>query len=170
MKDTFSISESSITFDSLRKELSRDKPYFQELYNADILVLPYKSFKEYNSPVFSEETESFVYHAKNELLNKPANIELFMQDDKYEELELHADTVNIPLLIWDYLVHPIAIGLVVNYVTGLIKQRNQQVDIKLESIITKNEKSRKISFSGSINDWKEAMESLPKDFWDDDIK
>lgn len=164
------IKNSDIKFSDLLDSLDPQKPHYEEISKADILILPNDSFRDYKSPLFSEDTESFFTFMKELADNNGVKAEIYMQDENYQEIELHSDEVRLPILIFQYVALPFVINMVSGYINDLMKNRNKGINFKLQSIVQKDSISKKIDYSGSVEDWVKVMETIPNEFWNDDIK
>jgi hypothetical protein len=147
------------------------KPYFPKEYEddvkkANVLLLPYPSFRDYNKPVFPEETQKFFGFLKES--NEPDIItDICISDDDYLELELHDDLITLPILILDKAVLPVVTGLITSYLYEKKKARKTELKVKVTMTVVDGEKSKSISYEGDADKFESTLSTAKEKFFDE---
>ena len=161
--------DSKLNLKIARENLDPEKPFYEEIRSANLLIMPTKITDEESGTLFTENVEDFFSFLQSNS-NSEVSVEIYLQDDDHEELELHADELYLPTLLFTQIILPLAVNLVSSYVYDWLRKRNKKnVQINIETIVDKEGKTKRVSFSkGTIDEWKEFMESLPDIFFEDD--
>jgi hypothetical protein len=145
-----------------------NKPYFpkqheEELKKANFIILPFEGIRGIEKPVFPEETMSFFEFVKvyddTDLIG-----DICISDEDYNELELHSDLITLPLLLLDKVVLPIAIGLIMHYLTQKQEARKKNLKVKVDMTVVDGDKSKSLSYEGDVDNFEETVKAATKNF------
>lgn len=155
--------DSRITFNSVYK--SEYCPDDQEIQEANLLILPYKSFRNGVDYCFTEYGEEFIQYVRDKNL-KEVKADIAITDDKYRVIEMHSLLIDIGIILLTNVIVPVAIGLVTNYVYDKIKSlhvKEDDVNIRFE-IISQNAsgESKSIRYDGPASGFDEVKETAEK--------
>ncbi|WGG46485.1 hypothetical protein [Rossellomorea sp. DA94] len=161
--DSEKVNELVITESDLNFEKIYNKPYFpkkyeEDLKRANLLLLPYEGFRNFDSPVFPEQTMEFYKFIKDYEGDKLVG-EISISDEDYAELELHADLINLADMIVNDAVLPIAIGLITNYLDRKIQGRKTKLKVKVKLTVVDRDKSKSISYEGDADKFEETIKA-----------
>ena len=133
---------------------------------ADILLLPQKNFKNFNDYFFPEETMSFFNYLKDNALKNNTIVEICISDEKYNELELHADLVVLATVFVTAYALPVLVNLTSSYLENKFKnsyEDNQNVKIKIN--VEKNGESKSVDYEGPVKEFESTMKSIYENFF-----
>lgn len=154
------ITESDLNFEGVYLKPYFPKEFEDDLKKANLLLLPYEGFKTNKDPVFPEQTMELYNYIKNYDSNSLIG-DICISDEDYAELELHADLINLASMIVTIGVFPIATGLIANYLSQKIQERNRKTDLKVKVNITvvDGDKSKNISYEGDVDKFEETIKA-----------
>lgn len=148
-----------IEYTNLSLKTIRNKEYYPkklaDVNKANMLLYPYENFRENEKLLFPETTREFFDYLK---ANAPDDLipEVAVDDDDFQEIELHDITIIIPSFIVTSIMLPIAINLVSNFIQKIIDKRAQKkANAKLEIVIS--EKNKKIKYDGPAGEMKDIL-------------
>lgn len=155
------ITNGSYTFEDIYNKPFTPKELIDKIKKADILFLPYEGFRGRNDFLFPEETYKLYSYFLEHAHNKGVSIDICISDEDYNELELHAEVINIPLLIVQWAVFPIVTSMIATFLYEKVRHYNRK-DINTNVSITVEEtgKSKLIRYEGSIENFERAMKSV----------
>ncbi|OES45384.1 hypothetical protein [Domibacillus iocasae] len=159
------IEETDITFDTIYSKPYFPNEYEQEIKQANLLLIPYPSFRDFDKPVFPEETQRFLDFLK-EQQNESLKPDIVISDDEYRELELHADLVTLPLLILDKVVVPLVVGLITSYIYEKKRVRKTELKLKVTMTVVDGEKSKTLSYEGDADQFENTVQAAKENFYD----
>jgi hypothetical protein len=135
------------------------KEHEENIKKANLLTLPFEGIKGLERPVFPEETMTFFNFIKENEGNSLIS-DICISDDQYQELELHADLITIPLLILlDKLILPVATGLITNYLSEKQKARKKELKVKVTLTLIDGDKSKSLSYEGDADKFEETVKA-----------
>ena len=155
------IKNTEVTFEKIFKEDYIPKEYEDEIKHSNILLIPSKTFRDKNILYFPEGTKDFFQYIKEREDGK-TNIEISISDEKFNELELHSDIVRIATIIIKDFILSVAINLISDYLKNKLKKENKsskKVEVELNMIIQKKNKSLEINYRGSVKDFEKIDKS-----------
>lgn len=159
------ISDESLTFSSLKDFDFFPTEYENELLSANVILIPEKRHN-YTNPVFPEQTKKFydylVDNSNNDL--KP---NICINDDKYFELQLHSDYVNIATILVQFVVLPTVIGIVSNYIYDLLKSKHNDLIVKTKLLVEKDGVTKKFEYEGKAENFEKVIRSSVEKFFKD---
>lgn len=100
------------------------------LQDADVLVVPWESFRPNRDALFPEGTGDFVRQLRRSLA-----IEVAIDRDKYEEIALYADAWRIPTLFCKYAAIPLLISLLSAEVDRRFISDQEATPVSVEVIV-----------------------------------
>lgn len=161
----FEITDCDITIDSLKEKPFFPQEYYEEILSSNIILLPVENYNKVDYPVFPEKTDSFYEYLKE---NEPDGVSssICIADDKYAELELHNDEITLATVLVLSVALPLTINLISNYLYDIMRKRRIKLNVKIDIIVTKNKKSKKIKYQGAVEDFEKTLKSLPDNFLD----
>lgn len=129
--------------------------------SSDILLMPYKDFREGYVALFPEETMKFFEYVKEECENKNLNADICISDEDYKEIELHSEVINISGILVQSWALPIITGIISSYLFKKLEQFNRKgVSTNVNITIEKNGESKTVHYEGSIENFEDAMKSI----------
>ncbi len=121
--------------------------------NADVVLVPWEGFKDYRRAVFPVGTmEFFQFVEKSEL-----SIEACISDKEYTEIALHSDEKRLPSMIVTFVVLPLVLSLVGNYISQrwpLEKNPPISVSITVQEV---DGSARTLEYKGSADDFERIV-------------
>lgn len=161
------IQKSTVTFEDIYKKEYFPKSLSEELKKANVLILPYENFRDFEEIIFPEETLKFYQFIKDK---NPDSIisDICVLDTEYSELELHSDLTLLPTMILELAIFPIVVNVVSDYITSKILSRNKNEDtkVKAEFIVTNGDSSKIFKYEGDADKFKESFKEV-KEFFDE---
>lgn len=155
------ISDGIYTFENIFEMPYIPRELMDSIKKSDILLLPYTNFKGREEKFFPEETYKFYDYLIEKGKENGLDSEICISDDEYNELELHADVINIANIIVQWAVFPVLASMVANYLCEKIKQYNKtDINTKVNISVEKNGKSKTIHYEGTIENFESAMKSI----------
>ena len=142
------------------------KPYvpielIDEIKSASVLLLPYENFRDKVDYCFPEETYNFYKFILDNTKEKNIKTEICISDEHYKEIELHADTINIPDIIMSNLVFKVIVKTIKHYLFNKKKiYARDDLRFKVDMTVVKGKKSKKIKYEGNIENFERVMKSF----------
>lgn len=152
------ITESDLNFANVYSKPYFPKSYEEDLRRANLLLIPYEGFRNFENPVFPEETMKF-YQFIKEYDNSQLVGDICISDEDYVELELHADLVSLANMVIDNAVFPIAVTLIANYLDRKIQSRKTELKVKVNMTVVSGEKSKSISYEGDADKFEDTIKA-----------
>lgn len=165
-KTKVQIDSAKASFQDIYQKNTLSPDLLQNIKSADILLLPYEDFKGFKS-CFPEQTYQFYSFLKKEAEKHNLLVDIGASDEEYQELELHADVVNIAEVLIQWILFPIVTGIITNYLYDLIKQRKKKMNACIKISVEKKGKTKTINFEGDIENFERAMESINENIFDE---
>lgn len=157
------ITNSTVSFDSVYSASTTPLEYIEEIKQANVLFLPDENRYNEHGVHFPETTsEMFQYFRDN--ATGDMNVNIAISDSDFQMLEKHADIIEIVKLIVDSTVFSIVIGLITNYIYDKLKKEHKNpdaVNARLEIIVEdrKAKTSKKISYEGPSSDIQNVLKT-----------
>lgn len=136
-----------------RKELLKEKFYpkdiKKEINEIDILIIPYKKFRDRDVYYFSEETLEFFYFLKQTNLVT----EICIDDENLHILQLHSDEFRFSHMLLTEVLLPVFSSLITEFISTKIKnsQKNDPQKISVELTIEKQDKNINLKYAGPVD-------------------
>lgn len=143
------------------------------LVKSDLLLVPNENFRDSDEPYFPKGTESFVENLRN-VLPESINFGIAFDDERYQEIALHADVWRIPTLLLTAAVIPVLLNIFSNRLDEVLPGHKNEDLVEMNLIVeTSNKKAIKIKFKGptteiakllaeSVPSYLAALEQTPK--------
>jgi len=165
-ENRLTITDSSITFDTVLEKPYAPVDVLDELKEANLLIIPNENSGRSNDPVFPETTLDFYEYLKD---NAPEVIkpEILASDDDFKILELHSAVLIVASFIVTSVMLPIAVNLVSSYIYDKAKKyhrNNEDLNAEVNIIAEKKKgkKSIKISYKGPASGVEGALNMAVK--------
>lgn len=152
------ITESNIDFGKIYSKSYFPKELEADIKQANMLLIPYEGFRNYDKPVFPEETMHF-YNFIKEYENEELIGEICISDEDFVELELHADLISIADMVVNSGVLPIVIGLVTNYIDRKLQGHNTEAKVKVNITEVDGSKSTNLYYEGDADKFEETLKA-----------
>ena len=164
-ENKFEIVDCETTIESLKLESYFPTEFSDEILSSNVILLPVENYNKVDYPVFPEKTSAFYDYLKE---NETEGIKtsICIADDRYAELELHNDEITLATIIIFYIALPMTVNLISNYLFDIMKKRRTKLNVKIDIIVTKNKKSKKIKYQGAVEEFEKTLKSLPDNFLD----
>lgn len=159
------ITDDLLTFKDLYNKDYFPSEHIDSIKKANILLIPYERFRDVDYPIFPEETSVFFEYLNSNLKETDIVADICMDDEHYRELELHADAVNIPIIITTMVALPIVLNITSAFLYDKYKQRREEISASVNIIVECKGDSKKIEYKGSAKDFKDCMESISKNLF-----
>lgn len=160
------IKENTTTFDDIYLKDYFPKELSADIKKANLLILPYENFRDFDKPIFPEETMNF-FHFVREKGDSSLITDICISDEEYSELELHADLIIVPMMIVSSFIVPVAVNVVSDYINSKRESRNKNEDLKVKVTFTvvENDSSKTFEYEGDADKFAETFEQV-KDYFD----
>lgn len=143
------------------------KPYIPEEFindikEANVLLVPSESFRDKKGLFFPEYTEEFFRYLK-EKKDDNLKVDIAVSDEDFNQLELHADVVNIPNLIIMSGFLPIVTSIIASYLYDKLKHEDKSpkdINTNVDMIVEEDGNKKRVIYKGSIENFPKAMETL----------
>ncbi len=155
------ITESNVTFEDVYSKDYFPKELGGDIKEANMLILPYEGFRNFDKPVFPEETLKF-FHFLRENGDPSLITDICISDEEYMELELHADLIVFPMMILSSFVLPVAINVVSDYISSKRESRNRNAELKVKATFTvvNGDSSKTFEYEGDADKFEETFEPV----------
>lgn len=98
------------------------KGHEAQLESADVILVPEKNFREGFPFLFHQDTPELLKYL-SENLSSHTSVEICANDDEYLEISLHSAHFRIGKILVNYIVAPLVIGLLTNYIYDELKAK-----------------------------------------------
>ncbi|EJL29090.1 hypothetical protein [Brevibacillus sp. BC25] len=159
------INDVATTFSEIYNKPYFPKEYEEEIKKANVLLIPYEKFRVIEGPVFPEETRDFFEYLRENSVKFGVISDICISDEKFQALELHADVMNLPEMLVNLYVLPITINLVSSYLYEKMRTRKSDLKIKVGIVVESNGSSKRISYEGDADKFKETIETVSKELF-----
>lgn len=156
------VTDSTLVFQDVYSKPYTPQEYINDIKNANVLMVPDENFKDIKGYFFPEYTDDLLSYLQDKCEDNLL-VDICIADDNYQKLELHADVINIPMLITQWVVYPILINMISSYLYDKIKKNNRsakEINANVDIVVEKQGKSKKVSYKGSIENFESAMKTI----------
>ncbi len=155
--------ESNITFEKVYE--SAFVPSDPEIKKANVLLLPYKNFREGVEYCFTEyATEFFQYLVAN--TNEEIIADIAIRDEQYYVIEMHALLLDIGMFIASNVVVSAVVNILSNFIYDKIRslhEKEENVNVRVEIIVQNgNGTSKSIRYDGTASGFEEIKGTVEK--------
>lgn len=161
-ENIFEISETQDSFsDWLNKPYISSKLQ-KQLSKANLLIIPdeeiraHKGVRNHSGQVFPTGTEELFLFFKDNA-NDTLLPEICVEDDDYVELVMHWDLFTIGNLIVSYLVAPLTVNLIYDFLKIYLGSKFFKTHVKLELTIEKEGESTHVLYEGPAEKFHETI-------------
>ncbi len=130
------------------------------ILSSDILLLPYEGFRDYQGLVFPVNTEELFAQLK-ETLPDNIRIDVAVSDDDYVELSLRSDLLHIADILVEYVLAPILVAFLADYIKNRLRRRYDQTNVKtsffIEDVGKTTRKTVRVSYEGPATEFEKTM-------------
>jgi len=139
-----------------------NRPYIsserkEKLGMANILILPREGFRGRSEPVFPVGTsELYQYIIDNS--DSSVNIDLCIDEDKYQELALHGALIIVGTIIFSSIIGPVIATLISDYIRKRFSSIGSKPEIKVEfTVIQNNGNASRLLYEGPLSAFEETI-------------
>lgn len=154
--------DSNVTFEKVYE--SPFSPNNSEIKDANMLLLPYKDFREGVEYCFTEYAAEFLHYLKSNDDGVIADIAIC--DEKYCVIEMHSLLLDIGIFIATNVVVSAAVNILSNFVYDKIKslhEKKENVNVRVEIIVQNdNGTSKSIKYDGPASDFDSVRSTVEK--------
>ncbi|UJA30557.1 hypothetical protein [Clostridium sporogenes] len=155
------ISDSFYTFEEILEMPYTPNEFLDSIKKSDVLLLPCTNFRDKEGYFFPEETYKFYDYLLEKGKENGLNIEICISNDEYNELELHADVINIAKIFVQWVVFPALTSMLASYLYEKLKHFNRNdINTKVDISVERNGKAKTIHYEGNIENFESAMKSI----------
>lgn len=167
----FDITATDITFEKIFNKPYIPQKYINDIKQANLLIIPDENYSGEKALIFPETTSEFFSYVR-ENSGPKIKSDIAISDDEFQKLELHSAAITVATIIVQYVVLPIATGLITAFLYDLVKKhRRKEEDTSAEVNIiveeTKTKKSKKVTYKGPVSGVKDALDSISDNLFDD---
>lgn len=132
---------------------------FREVSAAEVLIVPFKDFREGVPFAFHQDTPSFArYLAKN--LAGQAKIEVLADDEEYIEIALHGASIRLSTIVVSAVIAPVMINLLSSYIYDELKAKPGDT-VEMSLVIEDNHcRAMHVGFKGDAKDFVSAADRV----------
>lgn len=163
---TVNVQECDITFDDIYMKEYAPHEDLEYLKKANVLMLPDEEFRGHKGCFFPEVAEEFLNYLRDHS-EPPVIVDICVKDESFNRVELHSELINLGQMIVQYAVLPIITSIIATYLYEKINKMHRkadEVDTKIEIIVEQDKKSKRITYSGSIENFERAMDTVKSTF------
>lgn len=149
-------------FEEVYKKSYIPKEYINDIKAANVLLVPSEHFRDKEGLFFPECTEEFYRYLKQKE-NEDLKVEIAVADEDFNQLELHADVINIVNIVLQDVVLPIVLSLIESYLLNKIKLQGKSpkdINTNVNLIVEKDGKKKKVTYNGSIENFEKAVKTV----------
>jgi len=170
-KPLIKISDSDISFEALLAQEDIDDETMLRARNANVLLLPDSNIREGIRAFQGQTLDFFKYALSKEEYGK---VELFENSGRERVLSLHDHNIFLPTIFVSWVVFPVVINLVSNYLYDLYRKSQDQCNsnANFKIIIENQEKgiSKQLVYQGPVQGLKNTLEGIDVDrIFEDDV-
>lgn len=163
------ISDTDITFERIYEKDYIPAEYIDDIKRANLLIIPNEGFRDGGDVLFPETTREFFDYIRETAGNQIV-ADIAISDEDFQRIELHSAVIEVATIIVQWIVLPIATGMISSFLCDLVKKYHRKpedtsakVQIITEETATK--KSKKITYEGPVSGVKDALDQAAKDLF-----
>lgn len=166
------IVDTDISFNSIYKKGYVPQDYIEEIKRANFLIIPEEKFREEEILLFPETTREFFEYVKDNSVDEIIS-DIAISDEDFQKIEMHSATITVATIIVEFVVLPIATGLVASFLYDIIKKyrrKDDETTAEVNMIVEdkKNKRSKKITYKGPVSGVKEALNAAAENLFKED--
>lgn len=168
------IKDTNITFNEVYKKTYISEIDIEHVKKANCLIIPNESFRDQEIIWFPETTIELFNYLKENNSDKIVS-DIAVSDDEFKKIELHSATITLATILVEYVVLPISISLLANFIYDLVKKmrrKNEDTTAEINIVVEekKHKKTKKITYKGPVSEAKETLDTVVKDLFDSEDK
>ena len=163
------VSDTDITFERIYEKDYIPTEYINDIKRANLLIIPNEGFRAEGDVLFPETTRDFFDYIR-ETAGTQIVADIAISDEDFQRIELHSAVIEVATIIVQWIVLPIATGMISSFLYELVKKYHRKpedtsakVQIIAEETATK--KSKKITYEGPVSGIKDALDQAAKDLF-----
>lgn len=165
------VRDTNITFEKMYEKEYAPMEYIDEIKAANLLLIP-DEFTDEGKVIFPENTRDFFEFIQEESTDDIV-ADIVASDDNFQRIELHSAVINVTTILVEFVVFPIATGLITNYLYDLVKKHHRKTNetsAKVNIIVedTLYGKSKKIMYEGPVEGIKETLDKAAEGLFEND--
>lgn len=152
-QNNYNIEDINLTHEDLMNKPYISSKYKKQISEADIVVLPHEKKREGLEISYPEHTMRAIDYLKSSL---DIDIQYAVDDEEYQELQLHSIDITIPVL---YVAKGVALNLVSSVLYDWLKGKfsKENPTVKCEVLYRKDGSMKKVKYEGPLEGMKEMM-------------
>ncbi|MBL7128968.1 MAG: hypothetical protein ISS16_08285 [Ignavibacteria bacterium] len=127
-----------------------------ELQNSNLLIIPQKGFRDRDDLNFPVKTAEFLEYIK-ENSDDTLIPDICIEDEDYKELALHSEWIIIADIVIRYIVLPLYLGILSNYLFYRWKNKLKDKKIKFELNVVKENETLNLKYEGPADIFQELI-------------
>lgn len=165
------IDDTDISFEAMYSKEYIPKEYMEDIKKANLLIIPNENFRGKGNLLFPETTPEFLDFLRED--NNEIIADIAIGDDNFQRIELHSAVIEVATIIVEYVVLPIAVGIVSSFLYDQVKKHRRTADdttANVQIIVeeTKRKKTKKIIYKGPVSEVKDTLDDACKDLFSKD--
>lgn len=167
MKDGYyNIEETEISFEKVYQQPWFPEELADQVKKANCLIVPNNLYVENSDGLLFPETTTEFYRFLIAEHNNDFIADIAVNDSDYKKLELHSSVIEIATLVVEYLVLPVIVNMISNFLYDAVKRRRKRPDemqAQIKIIVEKShknvkgERNIKITYKGPVSSIKESL-------------
>ncbi len=163
------VSDTDITFETLYQKPYIPKEYLPDITKANLLIIPNENYRDEGDILFPETTREFLDFVIDATCNAIV-ADIAISDEDFRRIELHSASIEVATFIVQYVVLPIATGIVASFLYDLIKKYHRKPEetstkVKIIAEETDTKKCKMITYEGPVSGVKGALDQAAKDLF-----
>ena len=155
MADELTLTEVDGTLATAIAGLGLPEEILAAINEADAVLIPYKEFREDNTPVFPHGTHDF-YHFILQAIDETESVEIASTDDDYREIAMYSHELVVTLAT--IVCGPRALKFVMNLVKLFSDfKRADKVKVKIKLSENKKGKTLEINYEGPSGEMQDKV-------------
>ncbi len=165
------IEDTDISFEKMYNKEYIPEEYKEDIKKANLLVIPNEDFREKGDLLFPETTLEFLEHLRED--NNEIIADIAIGDENFQRIELHSAVIEVATIIVEYVVLPLAISMVANFLYDQVKKHHREPDkttanVEIITEETKRKTTKKIIYKGPVSEVKDALDEACKGLFSKD--
>lgn len=143
-KNNLIVEEIDFSLENYIQAYIKNNELKSNIRESNILLLPYKNFREIEGPIFPETNSQFYEYLLDNF--NESKVEICAEEEDYKEVALHNDLVNLGIILLNGILLPVIANCISEYIKS--KRNNKKTDIKILLIEKDGDKYKKFEYEG----------------------